>query len=328
MKHTTSVASHHFSPVSIFACIALLAPMTRAATVWTGSPLTFTQAAGSDPTQAASQDRITPNVWITRGGIQGIFNAKSETFFSHTFSPADTEWANGTTANYSTLSYTDWNSWAKTVNPGPPSTVGLDAVVHLISEDIYIDIQFTSWGGSSGGFAYQRSTPGVVVSPSPTVSITNPVPGFVFSALANIPIKAAALVNPGTVTNVAFFANGALIESAQSPPFSIIASNFVAGNYALVAIATAAGISATSSVVNISVVTPVAVSLSSPQITNGQFAFDYVANPGLAYVIQNSSNLVNWISIATNIAESNPAHFNISITSPLGFFRVARQESP
>ena len=42
-------------------------------------------------------------------------------------------------------------------------TVGmmnLDMVVHLITEDIYIDIKFTAWtgGGNGGGFTYERST--------------------------------------------------------------------------------------------------------------------------------------------------------------------------
>ena len=127
----------------------------------------FNKANGTDPTQAANQDRLTSNVWITRAGSQGLYNAKTESAFTHFFSPADTAWANGTTANYSTLSYTDWNTWSNGVNPGPPSTVGVNAVLHLVSDDIYLDIKFTSWSGSSGGgFAYLRSTPTLVPEPA------------------------------------------------------------------------------------------------------------------------------------------------------------------
>src|ERR1017187_2106628 len=126
---------------------------TGAATIWTGPHTTFTKADSADPTQAANQDRLTPDVWLTRGSQEGIYNAKTETGFSHSFSPADTEWANGTTANYSSLTYTDWNTWAHGVNPTPPSTVGVNAVLHLISDDIYLDIDFTSWSVSGGGFA-------------------------------------------------------------------------------------------------------------------------------------------------------------------------------
>src|SRR5262245_1359888 len=117
-----------------------------APTIWTGPQTTFTKAASADPTQAANQDRLTPNVWITRGNTAGLYNAKTETSFSHFSSPADTEWANGTTANYNSLSYTDWNTWAKSINTSPPGTIGVNAVLHLKSENIYIDIKFTSWG--------------------------------------------------------------------------------------------------------------------------------------------------------------------------------------
>ena len=136
----------------------VIVPLSAAAAVWTGPPITFSKSGTSDPTQATNQDRITPNVWITRGADSGIYNAKTETNFTHFISPADTEWANGTTANYSTLTYTNWNAWAL-ANGGPPNTPGLNAVVHLISENIYIDIKFTSWSG--GPFSYQRSTPNI-----------------------------------------------------------------------------------------------------------------------------------------------------------------------
>ena len=43
-----------------------------------------------------------------------------------------------------------------------PNIVGRDAVVHLITEDIYLDLKFTSWNGGhtspGGGFSYVRST--------------------------------------------------------------------------------------------------------------------------------------------------------------------------
>ncbi len=100
-------------PGAILALVLIAAsPMARAATIWTGSPMTFTKDDGTDPTQPANQDRITTNVWITRGDCQGIYNAKTETLYTHFSSPADTEWATGTTANYSTLTYTNWEAWA------------------------------------------------------------------------------------------------------------------------------------------------------------------------------------------------------------------------
>jgi hypothetical protein len=37
--------------------------------------------------------------------------------------------------------------------------IGKDAVLHLIADDIYLDIKFLSWtAGGGGGFSYERST--------------------------------------------------------------------------------------------------------------------------------------------------------------------------
>jgi len=139
-----------------------------AATIWNGPSIVFTKANGANPNLQANQDRLTANVWLTRSSSQGLFNANSEGFFSHFSSPAGTEWASGSLANYATLSYQNWNTWAKGVNSGPPSTVGVDAVVHLITDDIYLSVKFTSWtsGGAGGGFSYMRSTPLAVPEPS------------------------------------------------------------------------------------------------------------------------------------------------------------------
>lgn len=42
----------------------------------------------------------------------------------------------------------------------PPSTVGVNAVLHLIAEDLYIDVKFTSRQVNCyGGAAYDRSRP-------------------------------------------------------------------------------------------------------------------------------------------------------------------------
>lgn len=142
--------------------LCLGAPLaTQAAMVWTGPRVVFTKADGADSTQAANQDRLTSNVWLTRGSSQGLYNAARETSFSHFASPADTEWATGTTANYMSLTYRDWETWARSVG-NPPAAVGVNAVLHLKTDDIYLDIKFLSWSvrpGSGAGFSYERSTP-------------------------------------------------------------------------------------------------------------------------------------------------------------------------
>ncbi|HVU99979.1 MAG TPA: hypothetical protein VHH88_01375 [Verrucomicrobiae bacterium] len=152
--------------------------VATAATIWDGPLVTFSEPE-TDPTLEADQDRITPAVWITRAGTMGLFNAVTESAFSHFSSPADTEWANGELANYASLSFTDWNTWAHGINASPFDTVGVDAVLHLITEDIYIGIKFTFWGGAEGGFAYERTT-------APQIQTVTPIPLLVSQSGTNL----------------------------------------------------------------------------------------------------------------------------------------------
>ena len=250
-------------------CLAALSgPFSgRAATIWNGPVTSFTKADFADPSLAANQDRLTPNVWITRASTQGLYNSKTESFFVHSLSPADTEWANGTTANYSTLSYTNWNTWADGVNPGPPSTVGVNAVLHLITDDIYIDITFTSWTSSlgGGGFAYQRSTPASGNVP-PSVTITNPLDNASFSSPATVNIQAAANDADGSVTNVEFFDGAVSLGSDPTSPYSVSAS-LAPGPHTLTAVASDnLGATTTSAPVHVTVAANLAptVSITNP----------------------------------------------------------------
>lgn len=140
----------------------LLGVETRAATIWTGPKTTFTKMGGADPTDPANQDRITDNVWITRGATRGPYNIRTESAFVDTVSPADTEWAVGTTADIGSLAFFDFQGLILgTFGSGNiQNAVGQDLVLHLISEDIYIDLKITEWGGaaSGGSFAWERST--------------------------------------------------------------------------------------------------------------------------------------------------------------------------
>ncbi|MCB9193706.1 MAG: T9SS type A sorting domain-containing protein [Flavobacteriales bacterium] len=128
-----------------------------AQTIWNGPDITFTKANFADWTQAANQDRITTDVWITRADSMGIFNIAQETGFEANVSPAGTEWAFGTTADIGSLTFTDWKN---AINNDPPSSVGMPMVLHLIAEDIYVDLEFQFWtqNASGGGFSYTRSS--------------------------------------------------------------------------------------------------------------------------------------------------------------------------
>ncbi|MCW3080015.1 T9SS type A sorting domain-containing protein [Segetibacter sp.] len=131
--------------------------IVNAQSVWNGPTITFTKANGVSPSSAAGQDKITNHVWLTRGANEGIFNIVAETGYDQRgVSPAGTEWAYGSLNNYNTLDYKSWEGFN---GQKPPSMVNKPAVLHLIADNTYIGITFTSWGGAgTGAFSYTRTT--------------------------------------------------------------------------------------------------------------------------------------------------------------------------
>jgi hypothetical protein len=149
-----------FSLIALFAFLFING--VQAQTVWNGPTFIFYKPNYADPSLPKYQDRITPTTWITRGYQEGIYNIFSEQSYSRT-SPQNTEWATGTLENYASLTYQPWVEWAR--NKPPYTMIGVQAVLHLIAEDIYIGITFLTWNGggrigrsTGGGFSYKRTT--------------------------------------------------------------------------------------------------------------------------------------------------------------------------
>lgn len=197
---------------------------------------------------------------------------------------------------------------------------------------------FTNTFNVSGNFPYHCTLHGFTGSITvaaaanvpPTVSITNPAPGTVFAAPANVAIQASASDSDGSVTNVQFRVGATVLNDDNTAPFSGAANNLAAGNYTLSAIASDNGGATATNSISISVVTPVTVSLGATVKSSGtNFQFNYPANVGLNYVVQRSPDLINWISLATNTAASNPVVFvDTSATNSPNFYRVGRMPNP
>ena len=69
-----------------------------------------------------------------------------------------TGWAQGTTANLEGL---DFQPLKTAANDQLKRLPGKSFVLHLVEDDIYIDVTFISWtsgNSSGGGFSYERST--------------------------------------------------------------------------------------------------------------------------------------------------------------------------
>ena len=126
------------------------------ATIWRGETKTFTKVDNSDPNSEENQDRITSNVWITRGVSGGeIYNFVTESGSTKGQSPEGTLWAVGSIDDLSSLSF---SSFRNAVGR-PKDSPGQNLILHLIEDNIYLTVKFTSWSeGRLGGFSYQRST--------------------------------------------------------------------------------------------------------------------------------------------------------------------------
>lgn len=169
-----------------------------------------------------------------------------------------------------------------------------------------------------------------IPSVPPVVSITNPVAGAVFSAPASLAVQASASVSSGTVTNVQFLVGSTVLTNRAAAPFAALTGSLAAGAYNLSAIASASsGLKATNSVA-INIVAPSPVVMGTPAFSSpGNFQFSYSVNIGLTYVVQVSTNLINWNSLATNTAKANPATFTTVESSGSGaFYRVELMPNP
>lgn len=196
---------------------------------------------------------------------------------------------------------------------------------------------------SSGSFPYHCSihgSPGVgmagsiiVAAPNspPNVSITSPAAGTVFSAPANVTIKASASDSDGTVTNLQFLVGATVLTNETAGPFSVMASNLAAGIYNVSGVATDnSGAKATNSVA-ISVVTPLSITLTNLLRFGTNFQFTYTGNIGLTYVVQVATNPTapNWIGIATNTAAVSPVTFiDTNAAHNPAIYRVGRLPNP
>ena len=121
--------------------------------------ITFSKANNADYTSAQHQDRITDDVWLTRTNSGGaLINYNQESSYVRGTSPVGTLWALGSTSD-TNLSFDDFRGFDGTSGGGgsgsnsPPMNQAL--VLKITngttseSDDIHIDIMFTSWASSN-----------------------------------------------------------------------------------------------------------------------------------------------------------------------------------
>ena len=69
------------------------------------------------------------------------------------------------------------------------------------------------------GTAWSDVVPPGATNPPPSVSLTNPANGAVFTSPANILLEATASDSNGTVTNVAFYAGATKLADDATEPY-------------------------------------------------------------------------------------------------------------
>jgi len=160
---------------------------------------------------------------------------------------------------------------------------------------------------------------------APSVSLDSPVEGAIYKAPATIPLAASAFDTDGEIRQVAFYANGFLVATDTTAPYSAVWTGVSAGNYTVTAVATDNHFAtATSTPVHI-VVNPNApptVAVTNP-IEGATFTSP--ATVTLEATASDSDGAVSQVSFYANgalIGTDTTSPFSVSWNAPLGSYTV------
>ncbi len=132
----------------------------------------------------------------------------------------------------------------------------------LVSGKNVIAVEIHQGNARSSDISFDLALSAVVSAPTnskPLVVLTSPTAGSIYGVPASLLISAKAVDTDGSITNVAFFANGTKLGDSAVPPYGFAWSGMPAGDYQLTAVAAdATGLSGTSEPVTITVSTDVA----------------------------------------------------------------------
>ena len=126
----------------------------------------------SKSNDVSGEDCITPNVCLTRDNYDYfLYNSVQESSWGYWYLAKDTEWAVGDCSNKDSITfytYDDFWSFYSAIGGYPEEViVGQQLCLHLVSDNLYLNILFDSWSsyGSGGGFSYTRDVPSELINP-------------------------------------------------------------------------------------------------------------------------------------------------------------------
>jgi len=185
------------------------------------------------------------------------------------------------------------------------------------------DIPYYKQFNHAGTFTFHDQlssfTGSITVAGEPSVTITYPTNGAVFTAPANFYLTAVA----SNATDVEFYVDNTFLTRVDLiPPYPVSVSNLTAGNRQLMAIATdALGYQATNKV-NITVTNPI-IRLQNPRLVNGHFLFDATGlNTGRTNILQGSMDLKSWFPLQTNTSQAASQVLSNAVSSSWNFYRI------
>ena len=160
----------------------------------------------------------------------------------------------------------------------------------------------------------------------PTVSLTTPTPGSTYLTTDAITFSADA-TDDSTVAKVEFFANGNVVGTDTTAPYSVTAS-LAAGTYAVSARATDnQGLSVTADPITITVQNP---TVNRPTITSvsqsgGNIVLQVSANEGAMLTLEATTDFVNWSNAGTATVVGGKATFTEPTSGAMAFYRIVTQ---
>ena len=162
----------------------------------------------------------------------------------------------------------------------------------------------------------------------PRVSISSPANGTEFSAPADITVEADASDSDGTVTQVAFFMNGAPLGVVLAAPYRVTANGLGAGSYTFSAVATDNANATASASVSVTVAgqAPVIITPPQPQTVNESddvvFAVQATGSLPLSYQWFFGSNAIAGATAAslllTNVSLADSGVYKVEVTNAFG----------
>jgi YD repeat-containing protein len=182
-------------------------------------------------------------------------------------------------------------------------------------------LRATNLGGDS---AYSNESSAMTSNILPSVSVTAPTAGNVFTAPASITINASASDADGTVSKVEFFQDSTKLGEDLTAPYSFSWTNVAAGSYNLTARATdnLGGIS-TSAVVNITVNALPAISITAPA---ANAIFNSPANVTINASASDSDGTISKVEFFQNGTllgeDSTPPYSCVWTNAPVGTFSL------